>query len=433
MAVNDAVFIWPGMFSFQSGVVIFGSNITTGLLLPASDYINWGTTAGTGGYGIRDNAGTIEVKDSGGGWTPFPSGGAAPADATYIVQTANSGLSAEQALGALSTGVLLSTTTTGVVSSLGVGTVAQALVGGTTPAFGNAITVTALATTSTDGWVLTNTTAATGGATVQISPRLRLRGNAWDTAASETVDFFLENLPATAATPTGTLKFGYSLNGAAATYPATLSSAGAFSATTVGGNKFLGSGLRIVTGAGAGLANLTDNTEAAGIGIDVATNGTLKIRNLNQTAGTGNLDVGAKITAYNQLTTAGLGVPVIVAAATATAQSAANASIATYTVGAADGVFEVSMEMFVSAVTTLVTTMTCTYTDAGSNARTMILPVQQLAGSFIAAGAVTGTGVWETPVMKIRAKASTAITLLTSAGTFTGVTYSASGAILQIA
>jgi hypothetical protein len=40
----------------------------------------------------------------------------APTDATYIVQTASSGLSAEQALGALGTGLLKNTTTTGALS-----------------------------------------------------------------------------------------------------------------------------------------------------------------------------------------------------------------------------------------------------------------------------------------------------------------------------
>lgn len=40
----------------------------------------------------------------------------APNDATFIVQTANGSLSAEQALGALATGVMKSTTATGVVS-----------------------------------------------------------------------------------------------------------------------------------------------------------------------------------------------------------------------------------------------------------------------------------------------------------------------------
>lgn len=51
------------------------------------------------------------------GWVAVLSSGAAgPTDATYLTQTANSTLSAEQALGTLATGLLKSTTTTGVVS-----------------------------------------------------------------------------------------------------------------------------------------------------------------------------------------------------------------------------------------------------------------------------------------------------------------------------
>lgn len=100
-------------------------------------------------------------------------------------------------------------------------------------------TNSALATTSTDGLFIQNATAATGGATVQMSPRFRLRGTAWDTSASKTVDFFMENLPATAATPTGTLKFGYSLNGAAATYPMTLTSAGLLTLTSGSNTAYL--------------------------------------------------------------------------------------------------------------------------------------------------------------------------------------------------
>lgn len=126
------------------------------------------------------------------------------------------------------------------------------------------------------------------------------------------------------------------------------------------------------------------------------------------------------------------GVPTIVASGRATAQSAANASVATYTVGSADGSFEVSMNFNATAVTVLATTMTCTYTDESNTARTMILPVQQVSGSFIAAGAITATGAWETPAMHIRCKAGTAITLLTSAGTFTVVTYTVEGIIRQL-
>lgn len=50
------------------------------------------------------------------GKTLVGAGGGAPADATYIVQTANGSLSAEQALGALATGLVKNTTTTGVLS-----------------------------------------------------------------------------------------------------------------------------------------------------------------------------------------------------------------------------------------------------------------------------------------------------------------------------
>lgn len=140
-----------------------------------------------------------------------------------------------------------------------------------------------------------------------------------------------------------------------------------------------------------------------------------------------------KTTTYNSLATAGLGLPVIVAYARATAQSAANASIVTYTVGAADGTFEVSANVNVTAVTVLATTLTCTYTDESNTSRSMILPIQQLAGSLIAAGAITATGPWHAPVIHIRAKAATVITVLTSAGTFTGVTYTAEGLIKQTA
>lgn len=43
--------------------------------LAASSYLNWGSTIGTGGYGLRDNAGTIQFKNSGGSWADLGSGG----------------------------------------------------------------------------------------------------------------------------------------------------------------------------------------------------------------------------------------------------------------------------------------------------------------------------------------------------------------------
>lgn len=142
----------------------------------------------------------------------------------------------------------------------------------------------------------------------------------------------------------------------------------------------------------------------------------------------------AKTTTYNAIATEGNGVPAIVKKTRVTAQSAANASICTYTTPASDGSYEVSANMNVTASTTLVTTLSVSYTDESNTARTMILPVTGLTGSFIALGAISGAGasVWETPVMHIRCKASTAITIFTSAGTFSSVTYTAEGCIKQI-
>lgn len=145
-----------------------------------------------------------------------------------------------------------------------------------------------------------------------------------------------------------------------------------------------------------------------------------------------NLYLASSIKQIGGITTAGVvGSPAIVANGRVTAQSAANASISTFTVGASDGSFEVSGNMNVTAAMALVTTLTVNYTDESNTSRVMILPVQQLSGSFIAAGAITAIGAWETPVMHIRAKAATSITILTSTGTFTGVTYTAEGIIKQ--
>lgn len=98
-----------------------------------------------------------------------------------------------------------------------------------------AVNTTALGTTSTDGISTSNTTAATAGATVQISPRFKWCGAAWNSvgAASETDCFVAEVLPATnAGATTATWKLGVSLAGGAVTYPLIVSGAG--NVTTLG-------------------------------------------------------------------------------------------------------------------------------------------------------------------------------------------------------
>lgn len=52
--------------------------------IAASGYLNFGTTDGSGGYGLRDNAGVIEVKDSTGTWAAVVE--EAPTDGKYYVR-----------------------------------------------------------------------------------------------------------------------------------------------------------------------------------------------------------------------------------------------------------------------------------------------------------------------------------------------------------
>lgn len=197
-----------------------------------------------------------------------------------------------------------------------------------------------------------------------------------------------------------------------------------------GGNLNIGSGgvlgISSTTDAGGTLDSSLSRISAGlfGVGTGAAGSfaGNLKLTDIVQ--------VG-KITTYNNVATAGIGVPAIVAAGRVTAQSAANASISTYTVGAADSSFDVSMNMNVTAATVLSTSLNCDYTDESNTARTMILPTTSVSGTFLSGGLVTGAGAFETPAMHIRCRAGTAITLYTAAGTFTSTTYTAEGNIKQ--
>lgn len=50
------------------GLAVFGNT-----LLQANTFLNWGATVGSSGYGFRDNAGIVEVKNSGGSWSSIRS------------------------------------------------------------------------------------------------------------------------------------------------------------------------------------------------------------------------------------------------------------------------------------------------------------------------------------------------------------------------
>ena len=61
------------VFTFEAN----GSSLINGALIlyGTSRYLNFGTNSGTGGYGFRDNAGTIEYKNNAGAWTSFAASG----------------------------------------------------------------------------------------------------------------------------------------------------------------------------------------------------------------------------------------------------------------------------------------------------------------------------------------------------------------------
>lgn len=178
-------------------------------------------------------------------------------------------------------------------------------------------------------------------------------------------------------------------------------------------------------------------SETSGYGLSSGTDGTMALRGRAFTAGTGNLDVGAKITAYNNISTAGWGVEVVQAqATTGTVSNGGTASIATYTPGAADGIFRVSCDVSITVSTTHSFSCDVTYTDVTNAARTLVLPMFSTAGAQLTTNLMTntvGTGAFSSSVMQIRVKASTAIVVRTSSGgTFTTVTYTASGTITQV-
>jgi hypothetical protein len=243
--------------STSSGITYAFNNAA----IVANGYLSYGTLRGVNGYGVRDNNGTIEIKNNGGAWTA-PAGGANGAG-TYIVQTSTNAPANAQILGVLASGLVFNTTGTGVlsiypgssacvnqfvttISSTGTTTCASvtgATISGQLPAANfpaltgdittpGASLVTTLATTGVGAGTVGSATAipqitfdAKGRATVKttVSPQLTLTGTFFSSLSGAN----LTALPA--AQLTGTIL--------AANFPALtgdVTSAGATLATTVG-------------------------------------------------------------------------------------------------------------------------------------------------------------------------------------------------------
>lgn len=150
---------------------------------------------------------------------------------------------------------------------------------------------------------------------------------------------------------------------------------------------------------------------------------------IGSTDGSGNIIIGSKITSYNGVAAVGSGVPAIYGTGRSTAQTAAVASVATYTVGAADGSFLVSSNVNVTAFAVGTFNVTVTYTDETNTSQTLKMNFSSLTGTI--GIAIAATGPFEGIPAHIRCKAATAITVATS-GTFTSLTYNVEGYITQI-
>ena len=150
--------------------------------------------------------------------------------------------------------------------------------------------------------------------------------------------------------------------------------------------------------------------------------------------GLANLSLTGRLTTYNNVVTAGWGVPAIYGyGRPAAGQTGAVASVATYTVGAADGSFLISANVNVTVSTLHNFLVTCNYTDETNTARILNMSFSQITGAIVTAITnATGTGAYEGVVLRIRCKASTAITFSTT-GTFTTVTYNVEADATQVA
>ena len=116
----------------------------------------------------------------------------------------------------------------------------------------------------------------------------------------------------------------------------------------------------------------------------------------------------------------------------AAAQTGAVASVAALTVGIADASYLVSANILVTTSTLHSFSCTCSYTDEGGSSRVLTLNFSQITGAFVTTLTnALGTGAYEGVQVRIRAKASTTITIAT-AGTFTTVAYNVEAGLMKV-
>jgi len=149
-------------------------------------------------------------------------------------------------------------------------------------------------------------------------------------------------------------------------------------------------------------------------------------------ANASSLSLSGNIPSYNNMGTAGSGVPAIYASGSVLNTGAAVSSVAPYTVGAAAGYFLICANVNTFAGSTYSFSVTVTYTDERGASRTLTLPFSNAAGTFGTLITNAAAGAFEGVTITIGCTASTPITIAT-AGTFTSVAYNVFASIIQIA
>lgn len=255
-----------------------------------------GTTSGTVTLSVADAAGTWTMK------LPTSAG-----TNTYLLQTDGSGNTSWVA--PPSAGLVVGTTAIasgtdtrilydnagilGEYTLTGTGTVVAMQ---TSPSLLTTVTLTrtSVGVTSADGLIVTNTTAAAAGAQ-QYSPRIRLTGQGWKTdatAASQTVDWIVENQPVQgAAAPTSKLVFSSQVNAGGFSTAATLTSGGVLQVASAG--SFTTPSLQVFTdgrgfyAANGGLVFSTSGVNPTNLWGYVAATGIFEVRSNATSVGFG--------------------------------------------------------------------------------------------------------------------------------------------------
>jgi hypothetical protein len=169
--------------SYTTGDLLYASGATT---LAALADAATGNALISGGAGVAPSYGKIGLTTHISGTLAATNGGTGVSNAGTLTNASNTTITGGGTL-ALG-GFTLTVPATGTAALLATANVFTAI---------QEVDNNGIAATSTDGLILSNTTAAAAGAQ-QYSPRLRLNGRGWKTnatAGSQTVDFVLENQP----------------------------------------------------------------------------------------------------------------------------------------------------------------------------------------------------------------------------------------------